>query len=95
MTGTLPSNWVNSANSSDHHVPVSSDDAEINVSGITVEHTASNDSVHSLTVSSSQTTLIVYNGTLSIAADSTISGNVAVRGGTLASAGDLGPLKAR
>ena len=33
------SNWVNSTDSSDHHVPTSSDDAEINVSGITVTHT--------------------------------------------------------
>src|SRR5271157_2888988 len=46
----LASNWVNSANSTDHHVPVSSDDAAINLSGITVTHTSSNsDAVNSLT----------------------------------------------
>ena len=33
------SNWVNAANSSDQHVPTSSDNAEIKLSGITVTHT--------------------------------------------------------
>src|SRR4051794_31836685 len=34
-------NWVNSANSSDHHVPTSSDDSQINTTGITVTHVSS------------------------------------------------------
>src|SRR5208337_1959992 len=36
----VASNWVNSANPSDQHVPTSSDDAQINISGITVTHSS-------------------------------------------------------
>jgi len=49
---------VNSTNPSDQHVPTSSDDAVIDISGITVTHSSNTaDSVNSLTVSSSDTTL--------------------------------------
>ena len=68
------SNWVNSANSSDHHVPTSSDNAEINVSGITVTHTSStSDAVSSVTVASG-TTLSLTNGTLSLTSGLTLNG---------------------
>jgi hypothetical protein len=54
----VASNWVNSTNPSDQHVPTSSDDAVIDISGITVTHSSNTaDSVNSLTVSSSDTTL--------------------------------------
>src|SRR5438876_870776 len=36
-------NWVNAADASDHHVPTASDDAQINVSGITVTHASTVD----------------------------------------------------
>ena len=80
-------NWVNQANSSDHHVPTSSDNAEINISGVTVTHTSStSDSVNSLTTANG-TTLSLSNGAPSIAAASTISGNLSIAGATLAGAG--------
>ncbi len=83
------SNWVNSANSSDHHVPIASDNVQINISGITVTHTTSAfDSVNSLTVASG-TTLSLTGGTLSIAAASTINGTFNLAGGTLTGAGNL------
>ena len=66
-------NWVNSADSSDHHVPTSADDAQINIAGITVTHSANTtDSVDSVVVASGST-LAVSNGTLSIVAASAIS----------------------
>jgi len=83
----VASNWVNQANPSDQHVPTSSDNAEISFSGVTVTHTSStSDSVNSLTTASG-TTLSLSNGTLSIAAASTISGNLSIAGATLAGAG--------
>src|SRR5271157_3692891 len=86
----VATNWVNQADSSDQHVPTASDDAQISTSGITVTHASStSDSVNSLTVSSSQTTLSLSNGTLLIAAPSTISGDMVMRGGTLTGAGTL------
>ncbi len=85
----IASNWVNQANSSDHHVPNSSDNAEINISGVAVTHTSStSDSVNSLTTMSG-TTLSLSNGTLSIAAASTLSGNLTISGGTLSGTGTL------
>jgi hypothetical protein len=83
------SNWVNSGNPSDHHVPTSSDDAEINVAGITVTHASDDsDSVDSLSVAAG-TTLSLSSGTLSIAAASTISGNLTMTAGTLTCTGTL------
>ena len=84
-------NWVNSANSSDHHVPTSADDAQINVAGITVTHTANTtDSVDSVSVASGST-LAVSNGTLSIVAASASSpsdsGSIAVSAGATLSLG--------
>jgi RHS repeat-associated protein len=80
------SNWVNTADPNDHHVPTSADDAQINTGGITVAHSStSNDSIHSLT---SQAALSISNGSLSIAAASTI-GELDFAGGTLTGAGAL------
>src|SRR5271166_1401177 len=59
------SNWVNTANSSDHHVPTSSDDAVINFTGATVTHASgTSDSIDSLT---SQASINLSNGSLSLA----------------------------
>lgn len=86
----VANNWVNSANSSDHHVPTSADEAEIDTSGITVTYNSGASlTVNSLTISSSQTTLSFSNGSLAIAAASTISGNLTMSGGTLSPAGSL------
>jgi RHS repeat-associated protein len=80
-----PSNWVNTADPSDHHVPTASDDAQINLSGITVTHSSNaSDSIHSLT---SQATLMISAGSLAIAASSTVS-NLDLSG-TLTGEGDL------
>src|SRR5271166_5235270 len=85
----VASNWVNSASSTDHHVPLPTDDAQINISGITVTHTSNtSDLVNSLTVANG-TTFSLSNGSLSIAAASTISGNLTMSGGTLSGAGNL------
>jgi RHS repeat-associated protein len=84
-----PSNWVNTAAPSDHHVPTASDDAQIDVSGIMVTHASLiDDSVHSL---NSQATLSISGGSLSIAASSTVS-NLNLGGqnlGTLTGVGDV------
>ena len=85
----LASNWVNAANPSDQHVPTSSDNAQINIADITVTHASdASDSVNSVTVASG-TTLSLSNGTLSIAAASTISGNLTMSGGTLSGSDTL------
>jgi YD repeat-containing protein len=84
-------NWVNTSNSSDHHVPTSGDDAQINFSGITVTHSSStNDSIRSLT---SQATLSFSSGSLSIAAASTTP-ILNLSFGTLTGSGDLTVTKA-
>jgi hypothetical protein len=85
----VASNWVNRSNSTDHHVPIATDDAQINTGGITVTHSAgTSDSLNKLTVASG-TTLSVSGGTLAIAADSTISGNLTMGGGTVSPAASL------
>jgi hypothetical protein len=67
----VTNNWVNAANSSDHHVPTSSDDAQINTTGITVTHSSSiSDAAHSLT---SQSAVQITGGSLALAASSTIT----------------------
>ncbi|MGO8902793.1 MAG: hypothetical protein ACLQU5_31285, partial [Isosphaeraceae bacterium] len=85
----LATNWVDQSNSNDHHVPTASDDALIDQAGITVTHSSStSDSVNSVTVASG-TTLSLSNGTMSIAAGSTISGDLTMSGGTLSPAAGL------
>src|SRR5262249_13785551 len=82
-------NWVNAADSTDHHVPTASDDAVIDntymdVSGITVAVNGS-DSVNSL---NSQAAIRV-NGSLSLAAASTVNNSLSVGGASLTVAGTL------
>jgi Bacterial Ig-like domain (group 3) len=85
----VASNWVNQANPSDKHVPTSSDDAQITISNIIVTHASgTSDLVNNLTVASG-TTLSLTSGSLSIAATSTISGNLTISGGTLTGAGTV------
>jgi hypothetical protein len=81
------SNWGNAANSSDHHVPTSSDDATISFTGITVTHVSgASDSANSLT---SQASINLSSNSLSLAATSTISSNFTMSGGTLTGSGVL------
>ena len=71
----VASNWVNQANPADQHVPTSSDDAEIDYSGITVTFSSgAADSVNNLT---SQATLNLSSGTLNV------SGTIQAPGGQL------------
>jgi hypothetical protein len=86
----VASNWVNASNPADQHVPTASDDAVINISGVTVTHSASaTDSVNSLTLSSSQSDLNISNGSLAVTVSSSIAGNLTVSGGTLSTASSL------
>ena len=81
------SNWVNQADSSNHQVPTGADDAQINMSNITVTHaTSASDAVNSLT---SSATLSISNGSLTVATTSSISGGLTLSGGTLAGAGTI------
>ena len=85
----VATNWVDAANPGDQHVPTASDTAEINISGIRVTHSTSrSDEVNSVT-NTSGTTLSLSSGTLSVAAASTISGNLTISGGTLTGSGNL------
>src|SRR5271166_6201331 len=60
----VASNWVNQANTADHHVPTSSDDGEIDYTGITVTFSSgASDSVNNLT---NQATLDLSSGTLDV-----------------------------
>ncbi|HKM52007.1 MAG TPA: hypothetical protein VJY33_01285, partial [Isosphaeraceae bacterium] len=77
----LASNWVNSGNSTDHHVPTAGDDAAINVSGITVAHTSTgSDVVHSLT---SQAAIKVSAGGLGVATTAALQANLTLDEGSL------------
>ena len=79
----LASNWVNSGDSTDHHVPIATDDAIIDLDGVSVTHVQGNtDSVNSLSITSTTDSLSLSNGSLAIAAASSISGSLAISGGT-------------
>ncbi len=85
----VAASWVNQSNSSDHHVPTSADDAQINTAGITVTHSSNAlDAVNGLSVAGGAT-LNLSAGTLTIAAASTIPGNLTISGGTLTGAGTV------
>ncbi len=74
-TWTQASNWSNDA------VPTASDDVTINLSGNpTIQITTGTQSVHSLT---STDPLSISGGSLSVAASSTLSGGLAMTGGSL------------
>jgi probable HAF family extracellular repeat protein len=75
-----PSNWSTGA------VPGPSDAVVINLPGITVTHTAGDDSVNSIT---SHDPIALNGGSLSIASASTIDNSLAPSGGTLMTAADL------
>jgi hypothetical protein len=89
-------NWVNSADNTDHHVPTATDAAVIDntytdVSGVTINADGT-DSVHSL---QSLAALSIAGGSLSIASASTANGGLSVSNGTLTLNGSLainGPL---
>jgi hypothetical protein len=85
----VATNWVNSANPSDQHVPSSSDDAQIHLSGVTVTHTSStSDTVNSLTTASG-TSLVLTSGSLALSTTSSVAGSVTLQGATLSTAGTL------
>jgi len=86
----VAANWVNQSNPADNHVPIASDDAIINQSGITVTHSQSNaDSVNSVTVVSSSTSIDISSGTLTIAATSNVAGGLTLSGGNLSGSGTV------
>ena len=79
-----PSNWSTGA------LPGPSDHAVIDVPGITVTHSSSmSDSVNSLTISSSDSTLDMSSGSLALATTSSIAGSLTLSGATLSTAADL------
>ena len=81
----LASNWVNSANATDHHVPTASDDAVIDLSGITVTHTSSTaNAVKSLT---SEAAINLSSGSLSVATTAMLQANLTLNGGKIIETG--------
>ncbi len=80
-------NWVNQANSADHHVPTATDDAVIPAlgSGNSITHNTGADTVDSVT---SSTNLILSGGSLSVTGNLQISSGslLTVQGGTLGNA---------
>jgi hypothetical protein len=79
-----PSNWSTGA------LPGPSDDVVINQPGITVTHsTSAIDTVNSLTISSSQSSLDISGGSLALSTTSSIAGTVSIEGATLTTAGNL------
>jgi hypothetical protein len=97
---TLPSvvNWIGGsgnwndinhwldATTGTNHTPTASDDAIIDVAGVTVTHGSGTDTVHSL---SSNEPLLLSGGSLTLAADSTLNSTLAMSNGTLAAQGVL------
>ncbi len=81
----VTNNWVNQANPADHHVPIASDDAEIDYAGITVTFSSgASDSVNNLT---NQATLDLSSGTLNVTGTIQSSGGqLNLQGATLSSA---------
>ncbi len=79
-----PSNWSTNA------LPGPSDDVAINLPGITITHSSSaSESVNSLTISSSDSSLALSNGSLTLATTSSIAGSLSISGSTLRTAVDL------
>ncbi len=78
----VASNWVNQSNPTDQHVPTSSDDAEIDYTGITVTFSSGDsDAVNNLT---NQATLDLSSGTLDVTGTIQSSGGqLALEGATL------------
>ncbi len=85
--------WDTAANWSSGAVPGPSDDAVINIPGITITHAAGvDDTVHSL---ASQDAITLSAGSLSLAAASTINGDFTLSGGILEGRGRPHRLEAR
>ena len=80
----VASNWVNSTNPSDQHVPTASDNAVIDMPDITVTHDSGTDAVNSIT---SQDPIVLNGGTLSVASASTINSSLTVFFNSLTNAG--------
>jgi hypothetical protein len=78
-------NWLDTSNQT-HHVPTATDDAVIDVAGITVTHSTGTDTVHRLT---SEDAVVLSDGSLSLAAASTIDNSFTLSGGTLSGLGTL------
>ena len=77
--------WTDASNWSDDAVPGSSDDVTINASGNpTIQISSGSQSVHSLT---STDPISISGGSLSVAANSTISGGLTMTGGSLSASG--------
>ena len=77
--------WTDASNWSDDAVPTASDDVTIDLSGNpTIEITSGTQSVNSL---SSTDLISISGGSLSVAANSTISGGLTMTGGSLTASG--------
>ena len=77
----VASNWVDQSNSNDHHVPTASDDAAIDMSGITVTHMSSTaDAVNSLT---SEVAILLSSGSLAVATTANLTANLTLSGGSI------------
>ncbi len=82
--------WDTASNWSTGAVPGPSDDVVIATSGITVTHSGSDgDAIGSLTISASDATLSLSNGSLAITVSSSISGGLTISGGTLSTSATL------
>jgi hypothetical protein len=79
--------WATASNWSTGRLPGVSDDVVIDVPGnVSVTHAAGADAIHSLT---SQKTIVLSGGTLSLSGDSVVNNDTILTGGTLAGDGDL------
>jgi hypothetical protein len=97
---TMPSvvNWIGGSgnwNDASHwldavtlmnHTPTASDDAVIDVGGVTVTHGSSTDTIHSLLCNEP---LLISGGSLTLNADSTLNSTLTMSNGTLAAQGAL------
>jgi phage baseplate assembly protein gpV len=78
-------NWLD-VTTQTHHTPTASDDAVINVDGVTVTHSTGADKVHSLT---SQDAFVMSGGSLDLNAASALENTFTFTGGTLSGRGTL------
>ena len=84
------SNWVNAADPSDQHVPTACDDAAIDLPDITITHDSPDaDAVNCLKITAADTTLDIANGSLALAVNSSIAGNLTIQNADLSTAGTL------
>ncbi len=85
-TGKTSDSWDIATNWSPETVPVAGDDVTIDVPGTTVTISSTVESVNSITTADSDS-LVISGGGLTVAANSTISGGLAMTGGTLTADG--------